>query len=132
MPRTDMQHDNDPRQEILDKVKPHLADVEHLFHSQILVAIYKRSEKTSGGIFIPQQALDEDLYQGKSGLVIMKGPRAFVDTDDVKFYGQNVEVGDWVAYRASDGWPIKIGEMDCRILQDAAIKLKIARPDLTW
>lgn len=132
MPRTDMQHDNDPRQDIFDRVNPHLADVDHLFHSQVLVAIYQRPTKTASGIHLPDQAREEDLYQGKAGLVIMKGPRAFVDTDDVKFHGQSVEVGDWVAYRASDGWPIKIGQVECRILQDAAIKLKIARPDLTW
>ena len=70
-----MKHTVDPREAILKEVGD-LSSVE-IFNNQILVAIYIRPEKTSGGIILANQTRDEDKWQGKMGLVLKKGPSAW-------------------------------------------------------
>lgn len=105
-------------------------------NQQILIAIYIRpSGKMLGkdgqpiNFEIPDDALDEDRYQGKVGMVLKKGPRAFKDDGQVKFYGQDVQPGDWVVYRASDGLKGMIGDRECRFIPDVYIKGTIDHPD---
>ena len=99
-----------------------------IFHNQILVAIYVRPEKTAGGIYRPNQNVEEDEYQGKVGLVVKVGPTAFLDTQDEEFHGQNVKVGDWIVLRTGDGWQLTIRDTACRILTDRAVRLRIQNP----
>jgi len=99
-----------------------------IFHNQILVAIYVRPEKTSGGIIRPGANVQEDEYQGKVGLVVKLGPTAFLDTDDETFHGQSVKVGDWVVFRVGDGWQLTIRDTACRILSDRTIRMRIKNP----
>ena len=111
-----------------------LDDIE-VYYNHILVAIYVRPEKTRGGIIRPDSNKEEDIYQGKTGLVIKKGPMAFVDDGDCVFNGQNVEVGDWVVYRAADGWSITVNGTEnvaCRMLVDRNIKLRVKSPERTF
>lgn len=117
---------SDPKQAILDAVGD-LSTID-IFHNQILVGIYVRPEKTSGGIIRPQGNVEEDEYQGKVGLVVKKGPSAFLDNDDDDFQGQNVEVGDWVVFRVGDGWQVNIRDTACRILTDRTIRMRIKNP----
>lgn len=122
-------HLEDPRDTIwtgcgddLEKVDP--------FAQQVLVASYIRpATRTAGGLEIAEEAVDEDRYQGKVGMVLKKGPRAFEDDGPVKFYGQNVEPGDWVVFRASDGLKGMIGSREVRFINDVSIKGKIDHPD---
>ncbi len=99
-----------------------------IFHNQILVAIYVRPEKTAGGIIRTATNVDEDEYQGKVGLVVKVGPSAFLDSDDQDFQGQSVSVGDWVVFRAGDGWQLHIRDTACRILTDRTVRMKIKNP----
>lgn len=103
-----------------------------LFHNQILVATYKRPEKTAGGVYLTDSIRKEDEYQGKVGLVLKKGPLAFVDDASVKFAGQNVAIGDWITYRASDGWALTINGVHCRMVEDSHIRMRVAAPDLVY
>lgn len=130
--RMQMFHDEDPAVVHMRKIG-NLAEmgIELLF-SQILVMDYQRPEKLASGLLVPGQTRDEERYQGKSGLVIMKGPTAFVDQGEVKFFGQNVNVGEWVIYRRSDGWEMQINECNCRVLQDVHVKMKVPGPDTVW
>ena len=80
-----MKHAVDPREVIMKNVGD-LSSVE-IFNNQILVAIYIRPEKTSGGVLLPNQTRDEDKWQGKMGLVLKKGPSAFVDESQNWFNG---------------------------------------------
>ena|SRR5258706_3584401 len=116
----------DPQQALLDAVGD-LSNHE-VFHNRILVAIFVRPEKTAGGIIRPGGNVQEDEYQGKVGLVIKKGPTAFLDTDDEDFLGQNVEVGNWVVFRASDGWQLTIRDTACRMLTDRTIQMRVKNP----
>ena len=125
-----MVHDTDPAQEILQKV----GDLEgfELFGNQVLLAIYKRPEKTKSGLYLADSTRQEDEYQGKAGLVLATGPSAFVSDSHYDFRGQKVERGDWVAVFVSDGRKIMIGEQLCRIIEDQYIRLKIPAPDAVY
>lgn len=109
-----------------------LDDVEVMFN-HVLVAAYIRPEKTTGGIIRPQDNVSEDVFQGKSGLVLKCGPTAFMD-DDVgnKFYGQKIIRGDWCAFFISDAKLLSIKDVPCRLVEDSAIKLKLQDPGVVF
>jgi len=137
MPALKMLHTVDPRDALLER----LGDTSKIevFNNLVLVAIYERPEKTSGGLILPGQNLAEDRHQSKVGLVIRTGPSAFV-SDGNWFNGIKVDVGDWILFRASDGWrldlPARINgrssEVPCRMLEDVAVKGRIDHPDRVW
>ena len=130
MPPALMSHIEDPANEIRKRIGD-ISKIEVL-HNQILVGVYIRPEKTKGGILLTSQTRDEDRYQGKAGLVLKKGPLAFVDDDNNKFHGQNVDIGDWVFYRVSDGFPLVLNGTLCRLLEDVHVKGKIPSPDVVF
>lgn len=130
MPAALMSHIEDPANEIRKRIGD-ISKIEVL-HNQILVGVYIRPEKTKGGILLTSQTRDEDRYQGKAGLVLKKGPLAFVDDDNNKFHGQNVDVGDWVFYRVSDGFPLVLNGTLCRLLEEVHVKGKIPSPDVVF
>ena len=137
MTTTAMLHEIDPRIDLQNRIGK--LDHIRLLHNQVLVATYVRPEKTRGGIILAPSIRDEDKYQGKVGLVIAKGPMAFVDDSRTQFMGATVEISDWITYRMSDGWQMTIkgnrtsdspnGEYHCRMLQDIDIKAIISHPD---
>lgn len=103
-----------------------------IFNNLVLVATYIEPEKTAGGILLPQSRTNESKFQGKIGLVLKKGPLAFTDDDATKFHGQDVEIGDWVFYRPSDGWHFALNEVDCRLIEDVHIKGAVPHPRYIW
>jgi co-chaperonin GroES (HSP10) len=125
-----MVHTVDPAQEIVEGVGD--LSGHRLLFSSLLIGIYQRPEKTAGGVILTDRFRGEDEYQGKTGLVLKKGPRAFVDDGDVKFHGENVNVGEWVWYRPSDGFAVTINGQKCRCIQDVHIKGVAPAPDTVW
>lgn len=125
-----MQHDVDPKDDLLKKLG-NIKDIE-IFHNQLLCAVYIRPEKTKSGIVLPGQHRDEDRFQGKVGLVIKKGPDAFVDANDHWFKDLSVNVHDWVVFRPSDGWSVTINNVLCRILDDVNVRGRVQHPDQVW
>jgi co-chaperonin GroES (HSP10) len=117
---------SDPKQALFEAVGD-LSGID-IFHNQILTAIYVRPEKTAGGIIRPGENVKEDEYQGKVGLVVKKGPAAFVDNEEEDFQGQNVEVGDWVVFKVGDGWQVNIRDTACRILTDRTVRMRTKNP----
>jgi co-chaperonin GroES (HSP10) len=130
MPHMVMQHENDPKKEIL-KAVGNIKDVE-IYNNQVLVAVYIRPEKTMGGIIIPEQNRLEDKTQGKVGLVLKMGPDAFVDSSQQWFKDVHVDINDWVVFRPSDGWSLTVNNVLCRLLDDINIKGRIQHPDQVW
>ena len=138
MPSTLMDHAIDPRKEILDKVGD-LQGVD-VFGSDVLVAIYRRPEKTKSGIILADSTREEDKYQGKVFLILKMGPLAFVDEDGNRF--RDIKEGDWVVARTSDGWAVTLNSsqgfttresaIDCRIITDINIRLRVLSPDLIY
>jgi len=130
MPFMTMDHASDPKAGILKDIGD-LSTIE-LFNNQVLVAIYVRPTKTKSGIYLPDATVAEDKIQGKVGLVVKKGPMAFVDASEQWFTDIEVDEGDWVIFRPSDGWGITINNLMCRILEDTAVRGKITAPDQVW
>ena len=122
-----MDHALDPKKELIS-VLGDTSNVE-IFNNQILVAIYIRPEKTVGGIILTNTIRDEDKWQGKVGLVIKKGPSAFVDDNKNWFNGITLDVNDWVIFRPSDGWGLTINGIMCRLLEDTVIRGRVSHPD---
>lgn len=130
MPQALMHHEVDPKESLLARFEKY--GEFKLFHNQILCAVYKRPEKTKSGIHLPDQYLREDETQGKVGLVVQIGPDAFRSTDAWPFTGVDAQLHDWVVFRASDGWPINVNGVLCRILNDTSIRAKVSHPDTVW
>lgn len=130
MPAMAMLHAEDPADEIRKAVGN--LDVVDLMFNQVLVGIFVRGPTTASGIWLPDKTRDEDLYQGKVGLVLKKGPTAFVDDGEARFHGQNVNEGDWIVFRPSDGWQMSVNGKACRVLQDVHIKARVTAPDVIW
>lgn len=125
-------HERDPRQAIIEDVGD-LSAIEVLFQ-YVLLGKYVRPAgvKTAGGVEIPEQAVADDRYQTKVGLVLKLGHTAFNDDDAVKFNGWKPDVYDWVAFRPSDGLTMQIGRHECRLVPDVHIKLRLQHPDAVY
>jgi co-chaperonin GroES (HSP10) len=122
-----MTHEEDPKKELMSKVGD-LSGMS-LFGPTVLMATYLRPAKTKSGIILTEKYRDEDIYQGKIGLVLKLGPKAF---SDEPWFGEKVEVGDWVWFRASNGTALKVNEVDCRYMDDIHVQGKVAQPDMIW
>ena len=136
MPASLMEHSEDPRAAILDRVGD-ISSVE-VFGSDVLVALYMRPERTKGGIILSDATRDEDRWQGKCGLILKMGATAFCDEDGNKF--RDIDVGDFVVFRPSDGWQVTLNSakegltskeaaVACRVVTDINIRMRVASPD---
>ena len=125
-----MHHAADPRVELTRAVGD-LSNIK-VFNNYLLCAVYKRPEKTASGLYLSDTTRKEDDYQGKTVLVLKKGPLAFVDDDNTRFAGQNVEVGEWVVVRSSDGWKLNINGQLCHMIQDIQVRMTIPEPDVVF
>ena len=121
----------DPKGAYFDAVKDALPKI-RILHNKVLVATYIRPEKTKGGIFLADRTLEEDRFQGKVGLVLTFGPRAFVDDAVNKFGGVKLEVGEWAIYTASNGKERFLDGVPCRLLDDNHIEGTTLDPDLIY
>ena len=130
MPYAPMHHAVDPRKAILDEIGD-LSTLE-IFNNQILVATYKRPQKTKSGVILPDSNRAEDRFQSKVGLLLKVGPNAFEDNAEGWFKDETFELGDWLVHRPSDGWSINVHGVDCRILIDTQIKGRVKDPDQVW
>jgi co-chaperonin GroES (HSP10) len=125
-----MFHAADPREE-LKRAVGDLSDI-NIFNNYLLCAVYRRPEKLASGLHLPDTVRKEDDYQGKVVLVLKKGPLAFVDDDSTRFAGQDVNVGDWVVVRSSDGWKLNINGQLCHMIQDIQVRMTIPEPDIAF
>lgn len=133
----------DPKAEILAK----LGDISgiEIAQNEVLIAIYMRPEKTSGGIVLPHQNLKEDRYQGKCGLVVKIGSACRFtrknETTGVE-YGLNIQLHDWIVVRPSDTWALDINSdidalqvqdfVQCRLAYDDQIRMRVTDPRMIW
>lgn len=105
---------------------------EEVFHNQVLVTTFIRPAQTKGGIYMPDQTLQEDVYQGTVFMVVAKGPSAFKDDNIAQFHGVDVNIGDWVLARPSDGLALEINEVPCRLFEDTRILMRVSDPSRYW
>jgi hypothetical protein len=135
---------SDPdRQCILEKLG-NLSSVE-IAQNEVLLAIYIRPEKTSGGIIVTANYRKEDEYQGKVGLVVKIGSACRfrrIDSHTGVEYGLDIKLHDWVVVRPSDTWALDVNSdpnvMDrtnfvkCRLAYDDMIRMRVESPGMIW
>lgn len=126
-----MAHDVDPREKLFADIGD-ISDIA-LFNNQILIATYIRPEKTKGGIIMTDRARDEDKFQSKIGLIVAKGPSAFQEEEGGNWFnGRQLDVGEWIVFRPSDGWSLTVNGVPCRILSDTQVKGTVQDVDKVW
>ncbi len=117
---------DDPKTAIIQAIG-NLDGIE-IFGDMVLLAIYIRPEKTKGGILRPQSNVEEDIWQGKVGLVLKWGPDAFVDPESGNLYDQVAQEGDWCVFKVGDAWSMTIQGVACRLVRDVNIRMKVKDP----
>lgn len=117
-----------------------------VFHNLVLVATYIPPPKMMKGpngenieFHEPDNAMSENRFQGKVGLVMKVGPTAFQDDSVAKFGGVMIRPGDWVMYRPSDGHELFIRDrrkfndgLSCRLIEDVFIRGRVTDPSLIY
>ncbi len=101
---------------------------------EVMVALWEGDEKTKGGVHLPDQHKDENIYQGKCGLVISLGELAFRD-DEEHTWPIKPQEGQWVAFRIGDGFPFVLGGRNgqhCRLVHESKIRMIVSSPDEVW
>jgi len=130
MPYMEMTHDVDPVKKMLDEIGD-LSSFD-ILNNHVLLGIYIRPVRTKGGIMLTDNYRDEDKWQGKVGLVLKKGPTAFIDKTGEWFDGITINEHDWLVTRPSDGFLITIRNVFCKLVVDTSTKMRISRPDEIW
>lgn len=131
-----VEHKEDPKQAILRKIGT--VPKELIQFARIVVAIYQPPmvDKTAGGVYLTEQMKKEDMeeyyWQGKVGLIVAMGPRAYVDDDTYKFHGTRNHIGDWVWFQPSNGIACEVNEVMCRVFTEQHILGKVDHPDQIW
>lgn len=123
------QASGDPKRDILKTVGD-LSGVD-VMGEMVLIGIYIRPEKTAGGIIRPDSNVEEDVYQGKAGLVLKWGPNAFRD-ETGEFYEQNAPLGSWCVFKVGDAWSLNINGYPCRLVRDTSIKMTVKDPNIVF
>lgn len=116
----------DPKQAILDTVGD-LSGIE-VIGDRVLMGTFIRPEKTKGGIFLTDSTKEEDIWQGKVGLVLKWGPDAFINPETGESYAQSVKVGEWAVYYGGDAKPVQVNNFPCRLIRDSLILMKVTDP----
>jgi co-chaperonin GroES (HSP10) len=116
----------DPKKTIFDMVGD-LNQIE-VIGDAVLVGIYIRPEKTAGGIIRPTINKQEDVWQGKVGLVLKWGPDAFRNPETGGMYEQAAGIGEWCVFKIGDGWSMHINDYPCRLVKDVSIRMKVKDP----
>jgi co-chaperonin GroES (HSP10) len=101
-----------------------------LFPTKILCAVFVREK--IGSIITSSGSQKEDVYQGKSFLVLKLGAAAFLNTEGVDFHGFSPKVGDWVEARPADGEHLQLNGQDCRIFHERDIRGILSDPTIVF
>ena len=139
----------DQKQEIMNWIGDVSKDV--ILNDEVLVATYARRQYvyTRGGqkMWLSDEELIENRYQGKVGLLLKSGPEAFRfargwanispvpgETHD-EFEARRIlhtpKPGDWVLYRSADGFEAALQRAIVKIIPSECIKMIIADP-MDW
>ncbi len=95
---------------------------------RILVLPYKGKGKTEGGIYLPDQVIENNEVSTQVGYVLKVGPLAYEDKQ--KFpTGMWCKKGEWVIFARYAGSRFKIEGGEVRILNDDEILAKISDPE---
>ncbi len=94
---------------------------------RLVVLPYRGKGKTEGGIYLPDQIVEENQVATQVGYVLKVGPLAYKDPD--KFDGSWCKEKDWVMFARYAGSRFKIDGGEVRILNDDEILATISDPE---
>ena len=128
-----VRHETDPAKEIFDD----LGDLSgyRVGGPDLLIAVYERRGKTSGGIFLPDRTADNDKWGGCTGLIVKMGPRAYRTEKTEGWFVDDAgrpkppKVGDWIVFDPKQGHMFLIDKRMCRVIPDQYAFLVIPEPD---
>jgi|SRR5882672_1520911 len=120
----------DPKKAILAAIGD-LAGMD-VFSDLVLVGTYIRPEKTAGGIIRPKEVVQEDEFQGKTGIVLKSGPLAYGGWEEPAERGEMAKPGTWVVYAIKDGWPVQINGVACRFIPYEKLRARVTDPKMVF
>jgi len=94
---------------------------------RLLIAIPEVSEKTQGGVFMPEQLKKAEETASVIGFVIKAGPEAYSDPN--KFpSGPWCSEGDFVIFRSYSGTRFKVMGKEFRLINDDTVEAVVEDP----
>ena len=106
---------------------------EKILGDRVMVAVYGRPEKTAGGIYVSDNQIQEDQYQGCVGAIVAMGPEAFEYSNGAyKWEGVKPKLWVWVLFRPADGYQYAYRKACIRIFPCSSIMAIISDPLLYY
>jgi co-chaperonin GroES (HSP10) len=94
---------------------------------RLLIAVPEVSEKTQGGVFMPEQLKKAEETASIVGFVVKAGPDAY--TDPNKFpTGPWCKEGDFVIFRSYSGTRFKVLGKEFRLINDDTVEAVVEDP----
>jgi len=94
---------------------------------RIVVLPYKGVDKTKGGLYLTDKAVEEQQLTTNVGLILSMGSDAYADK--TKFpNGPWCKKGDWIVFARYAGSRVKIEGGEIRILNDDEVLAKLKDP----
>ena len=94
---------------------------------RMLIALPEVEEKTSGGIYVPDERRDAEAVASIVGFVLKVGPDAY--GDKARFpNGPWCQEGDWVVMRAYSGTRLRVHGKEFRIINDDSVEAVVEDP----
>ena len=94
---------------------------------RLLIAIPEVSEKTEGGVFMPDQLKKAEETASIIGFVVKAGPEAYSDPN--KFpSGPWCKEGDFVIFRSYSGTRFKVLGKEFRLINDDTVEAVVEDP----
>jgi len=94
---------------------------------RLVVLPYRGKGKTEGGVYLPDQVVEEYQVATQVGYVLKVGPLAYKDPE--KFDGPWCEEKDWIMFARYAGSRFKIDGGEVRILNDDEVLATISDPE---
>jgi len=94
---------------------------------RLLIAVPEISEKTEGGVFMPEQLKKAEETASIVGFVVKAGPEAYTDVN--KFpSGPWCKEGDFVIFRSYSGTRFKVLGKEFRLINDDTVEAVVEDP----
>jgi co-chaperonin GroES (HSP10) len=94
---------------------------------RLLIAVPEVSEKTEGGVYMPDQLKKAEETASVIGFVIKAGPEAY--SDENKFpSGPWCREGDFIIFRSYSGTRFKVMGKEFRLINDDTVEAVVEDP----
>lgn len=94
---------------------------------RLLIALPEVSEKTDGGVYVPDSLKSAEEVASILGFVLKVGPQAYNDPDRFPD-GPWCKEGDFVIFRAYSGTRFKIAGKEFRLINDDTVEAVVDDP----